>query len=496
MASALCAAIAAHGAATSTAAARRLAAAANSRAATSLGAAVGAVEAALGVLGHRLGQAHPVSGLPTRETIIAQMQQAESGVLGLFAVTDLARLTAFDPALADRIVGECKDRLRKMLPADRPLCQVDRGHFAVWYGDAEQQLADAAMEAAAYALGDDIAIDGRSLTPQVAMRLTRFDRTEGVDPAAFLHQAIALLSLPGGHVAESGPAVAVSSTMVRERFALEQDLRHAIDRHELRLEYQPLVDAERGQVIGAEALLRWDHPVRGAVGPAAFIPVVEAAGLAEPIGLWVFNAAVREAKAWQGLGAQGLRVAVNVSALQLRQAELPTMILRLLQHHCVPPAALEIELTESLALDDAADCRRIFGALRRMGVSLAVDDFGTGYSGFGSLRSLAFDKIKIDRQFVTDVDVRRDSQAICQSILALGRGLGIRVLAEGVERHEEYAWLRSQGCRHFQGYYFGRPMPAEAFRRFIGERERLAELLGLEQELLRIEARKQQGIGA
>jgi EAL domain-containing protein (putative c-di-GMP-specific phosphodiesterase class I) len=232
-------------------------------------------------------------------------------------------------------------------------------------------------------------------------------------------------------------------------------------------------------VCGAEALLRWQHPERGFVSPARFVPVMEAIGLASEIGAWVLNAAVREASEWRARGFSELRMAVNVSGVQLERDDLPILVERTLQRHALTAGCLEIELTESVATSNADHCRRIFQQLRDMGVKLAVDDFGTGYSGFSSLRTLRFDKIKIDREFVSNVDTRSDSQAICQSIIALARGLGIRVLAEGVERQAEYAWLRRHGCHHFQGYYFSRPLDADRFAVFVRDTRALDRLLSL-----------------
>ena len=150
---------------------------------------------------------------------------------------------------------------------------------------------------------------------------------------------------------------------------------------------------------------------------------------------------------------------------------------RTLARHSLGPDALEVELTETVAAGDGERTAALFRHLRTLGVAIAIDDFGTGYSSFSALRQLAFDKLKIDREFVTDVDSRRDSQAICQSVIALGRGLGIRVLAEGVERAAEYAWLRAHGCVHFQGYYFAQPLAEDAFRAFVADRDGLDRLL-------------------
>ena len=441
---------------------------------------VAAIEQQMASLHHRLAPAHPVSGLPMREALLAQMNADRGGMLGAIAFADFDRLTAFDPALGERVFAASAERLRAMLPPERFAAQVDRGYVGLWFGAATNEAsARAELDAIGYALGEEIEDNGATIVPQVRVRLAQFDLAEGIEAGAFLARTLASFTLAGGMAVAVDQPAADYAEMERDRYALEQDLRQVISRRELRLDFQPLIDAGTGRVSGAEALLRWDHPDRGLIPPTRFIPIVEAMGMASEIGMWALNAAAREAQNWAANGLGQLRVAVNVSGLQLERDDLPILVQRTLERHELGATALEIELTESVATSDAEHCRRIFQGLRAMGVKLTVDDFGTGYSGFSSLRALAFDKIKIDREFVTNVDARTDSQAICQSIIALGRGLGIRVLAEGVERREEYEWLRRHGCQHFQGYYFARPMRGDAFVAFARDTARLNDLLRL-----------------
>lgn len=436
------------------------------------------LEQQLGRLGHRAHALHPVSGLPVREILIDRIERDGSGMLGVLAFKDVDRLSVFDPARADDLVAACSGRMRTMLPDSRLIAHIDRGHIGIWFGAGiGSEEAWAELDAVAYALGTAVEAGATHIVPQIAFRLSHFDGESGATPAAFVARALACLTVPDIEPRDVARALSSPGAIASERFALEQDLRQALDRRELYLLYQPLVDAAAGRVFGAEALLRWDHPVRGTVPPSTFVPIVEAIGLADEIGIWALNTALREARRWDDIDLPGMRVAVNVSGLQLEGDDLPRVVERSLQLHGVSATRLGIELTESVATSDAAHCRDIFAALRRLGVELAVDDFGTGYSGFSSLRALAFDKIKIDREFVSNVDTRRDSQAICQSIIALGRGLGIRVLAEGVERRAELDWLRRHGCIHFQGFFFGAPMTAGALTDFARDRETLARLL-------------------
>jgi EAL domain-containing protein (putative c-di-GMP-specific phosphodiesterase class I) len=216
--------------------------------------------------------------------------------------------------------------------------------------------------------------------------------------------------------------------------------------------------------------------VRGLVSPAEFIPLAEAAGLAGEIGTWVLDAACRAARSWSATGLPSVRIAVNVSGHQLERDGFDLLVERTLSRHGLPPRLLELELTETIAMADSRTAALLFERIRALGVAISIDDFGTGYSSLSYLKKLSFDKLKIDREFVTDVDSRRDCQAICQSIIALGRGLGISVLAEGVERAEEMMWLRRHGCQLFQGFHFARPMPEPDFLAFARDGQAITNL--------------------
>jgi EAL domain-containing protein (putative c-di-GMP-specific phosphodiesterase class I) len=250
----------------------------------------------------------------------------------------------------------------------------------------------------------------------------------------------------------------------RAAFGLEQDLASALVENQLHMVFQPVVDLSAGRLLGAEALLRWTHPTRGEISPAEFIPIAEANGLSDRFGLWVLNAACGAAKRWQDSGLGALKMAVNLSARQLLDPDLFDKITRTLARHRLSPSMLELELTETAAMGDPDAAARLFGRLREAGVSIAIDDFGSGYSSLSYLKKLPFDKLKIDREFVTDVDSKRESQAICKALIELGRGFDLKVLAEGVETKGEVNTLRRFGCSLFQGFYFSRPLSEEAFR--------------------------------
>jgi EAL domain-containing protein (putative c-di-GMP-specific phosphodiesterase class I) len=245
------------------------------------------------------------------------------------------------------------------------------------------------------------------------------------------------------------------------RASLEVDLRLGLQRGELVLYYQPVVDMQK-RVTGVEALVRWRHPARGLVPPGEFIPVAEQSGLILPLGQWVLESACKQLVAWRDAAAtQKLSMAVNVSARQFRHPDFASQILTLLRQTGANPYRLKLELTESLLLADINDAIQKMTELRSIGVSFALDDFGTGYSSLSYLKRLPLDQLKIDQSFVRDVLTDPNDAAIARTILTLAQSLDLAVVAEGVETDGQWQFLLKSGCKAFQGYLFGRPVPVE-----------------------------------
>lgn len=249
----------------------------------------------------------------------------------------------------------------------------------------------------------------------------------------------------------------------RDRIELTSDLRQALLREEFELYFQAQNDVQTRKTVGFEALLRWNHPVRGRVSPAEFIPIAEKTGLIRPIGVWVLRAACAEAAKWKN----PYRIAVNVAPQQLVQPSFVEHVADALMESGLAPERLELEITEASIIDDHKNTLDVMSRLKAMGVRIAMDDFGTGYSSLASLRAFPFDKIKIDRSFVSDVHVNEQSAAIVRSTLILGGALGIPVLAEGVETQEELAFLGAEHCSEVQGYFFGKPMSIEQLQTML-----------------------------
>ncbi|MEA2909406.1 MAG: hypothetical protein QOJ15_1487, partial [Bradyrhizobium sp.] len=244
---------------------------------------------------------------------------------------------------------------------------------------------------------------------------------------------------------------------LRERKQLEVDLRTAIEEDGLSVAYQPIMNASGEKMTGVEALCRWNHPLRGNVPPTDFIPIAEGSELIIPLGEWVLRKACLEAKAWTGL-----TVAVNVSPLQFRRQDFVEVIERILTETGIDPHRVELELTESTLLGNVEEAEKAMHRLKKLGVRFALDDFGTGYSSLLYLRSFPFDRIKIDRSFVRSIETAADAASIVHAIVSLGRGLGMKVTAEGVETAEQQLFLRAAGVHALQGFRFGKPAPASS----------------------------------
>jgi diguanylate cyclase (GGDEF)-like protein/PAS domain S-box-containing protein len=248
---------------------------------------------------------------------------------------------------------------------------------------------------------------------------------------------------------------------------LENALRRALERNQLYLHYQPQITLSTGRVRSVEALLRWEHPELGSVSPAEFIPVAEDSGQILQIGEWVLRSAMQQLQAWRSAGLQDLKVAVNLSAIQFHQQQLPEIINRILLDSDLPPDSLELELTEGVAIHDPRQATATMDRLREHGVRLAMDDFGTGYSSLSQLKRFQIYKLKIDQSFIQDLDHDSNDRAIVSAIIRMAQALGMQTTAEGVETEAQLEFLREQGCDEAQGYHFSRPLAPDALETFL-----------------------------
>ncbi len=408
------------------------------------------------------------TGLMTRPGFEVALEQAASAadrqgstlallVLGLDNFRPLN--DGYGHGVGDALLLQSAQRLASCAVPPLALARLGGDAFALLLpGDAE-----AAGQGACEALRSlqrPFVIDGAELQLEASVGIALYPE-HGSRQRLLAHAALALHSVKqvggGGH-AFYDPALAVNQ---REQAELLQALRHAVERGQLQLVYQPKVDAQSLQITAAEALLRWQHPQRGTISPTVFIPLAERHGLIVSIGRWVFEEACRQASAWREQGLR-MRVAVNVSGHQLRQDDLVDQLLTTLRRHGIPPERFTVEITETVAMEDTSHARAAFERLRRAGLHVSIDDFGTGHSSLATLRRLPAAELKIDRAFVVDLGQSERARPIIQAVVQMARTLKLRVVAEGVENAAQRDALVALGCDELQGFLFAKPMSAAA----------------------------------
>ncbi|CAL94062.1 putative bifunctional diguanylate cyclase/phosphodiesterase [Azoarcus olearius] len=361
------------------------------------------------------------------------------------------------------ILRQLGERLAAGLAADVMLARLGSDRFGVFLpGVVEREQAEIAARWLLRAfeqpfMKNDIEL---FLTASVGIAMVGGDGADVFELLMNAEAAVARVKCQGGNGVRCYDRAMNAASA--ERLTLEAELRHAVERGELRLFYQPIVDPD-GTVRAAEALVRWQHPEQGLLAPDRFIPLADETGLITEIGAWVLTEACYQGRCWHDAGHERFRVSVNVSAVQFGQPRLLETVREALRGSGFPPACLTLEITESSLMSDVESAAGMLRSLKNMGVRIAVDDFGTGYSSLSYLRRLPIDTVKIDKSFVRDVSNNGEDAAIVRAIIALAHSLGLGTVAEGVETAEQEATLRREGCDSFQGYRYGRPVPAEVF---------------------------------
>ncbi|MEG4586892.1 EAL domain-containing protein [Microcoleus sp. MOSTC5] len=303
------------------------------------------------------------------------------------------------------------------------------------------------------------------LTASIGISLSPSDASDGDQLLKNAYTAMYNSQQQGGNNYQFHTAKVAHSSI--KRFNQETFLRNALKRSEFEVYYEPQIEIKTGKIIGAEALVRWNHPERGRVSPGEFIPMAEEMGLIAPLGEWVLETACRQTKVWQTQGLPPLRVAVNVSARQFEQKNLTERVRQILTETNLDPKCLELELTESLILQDEKTAVQAFTAWRDMGISIAIDDFGMGYSSLSYPKRFPFDAIKIDKSFIRDIAEDRQNAAITIAIIQMAHGMNMTVIAEGVENESELAFLCDRECDEIQGYFFSQALPMAEFEELL-----------------------------
>ena len=303
------------------------------------------------------------------------------------------------------------------------------------------------------------------LTASIGISLSPNDASDGDQLLKNAYTAMYNSQQQGGNSYQFYMAKVADSSI--NIFTQETCLRNALKRSEFEVYYEPQIEIKTGKIIGAEALVRWNHPERGRVSPAEFIPMAEEMGLIAPLGEWVLETACRQTKAWQTQGLPPLRVAVNLSARQFEQKNLTERVSQILRETNLDPQCLELELTEGLILQDETAAHEAFTVWRDMGIRIAIDDFGTGYSSLSYPKRFPFDAIKIDKSFIRDIADDRQNAAITIAIIQMAHSMNMTVIAEGVENESELAFLCAHGCDEIQGYFFSRALPRAEFEALL-----------------------------
>ncbi|MFH1044806.1 MAG: EAL domain-containing protein [Pseudomonadota bacterium] len=418
-----------------------------------------------------------LTGLPNRNLLWDRIDRAcartqRYGGFAAVAFLDLDNFKVVNDSLGhnlgDHLLRAVVARLESSLRAMDTVARMGGDEFVLVLSDQKsEQSVSAEMQRIVESFSQPFAVDGRDvfITASVGVALYPQDAN---DPESLMKSA----ELAMYRAKESGRNTyrlytAELQTRVTERLALEGMLRRALERGEFSLHYQPQVDLRSNRIFGCEALIRWNQADLGMVGPVKFIPLAEETGLIIPIGEWVVRTACLQNKAWQNAGLPAVTVAVNISARQFREKNLLQVVAKILAETGLDPTQLELEVTESVIMQDAQQVIASLQAFRDMGVRLSVDDFGTGYSSLSYLKRFPVDRLKIDQSFVRDLSTDADDAAIAQAVITLGHTMNLRVIAEGVETPEQLAFLRKHQCDEMQGYLFGKPMPAHEFGKLL-----------------------------
>ena len=368
----------------------------------------------------------------------------------------------------DDLLRHLGQRLRTLSGEDGLISRFGGDEFLILLEDvADEQAVRGYVDRLLAECAQPLVLDGHELVNTISIGVALFPR-DGADFDTLFRNADTAMFVAKAAGRNTyrffGPEMQADAL---ERLQLLSRLRGALERMELQVYYQPQFDLTSGELVGAEALIRWHHPELGMVPPNRFIPLAEDSGLIVPIGAWVLQQACQQAAGWQRVGGTPVVVAVNLSAVQFRQPQLRQTVVDALVASGLPPECLELELTESLLIGDVEDILQTISDLKALGLKLSIDDFGTGYSSLSYLKRFAVDKLKIDQSFVRDMMKDDDSAALVTTIAQLARNLGLRTIAEGVESVDMLAPLRQLGCDEAQGYHFGRPMPEDEFAAFL-----------------------------
>jgi diguanylate cyclase (GGDEF)-like protein len=375
-------------------------------------------------------------------------------------------------AAADKLLRAIAQRLRNAIRSDDMIVHLNGDDFGVFVeglNDAEsaQHIANNLLNV----LREPLEIEQSQLFLSPRLGLSLWPHVSADGDALFRDASMAMYSARVRHATTTCIYSAQVAQEVEQRSQLEQALIYAIKRDEFEVYYQPQIVAADGGLVGVEALLRWHNPKLGLVYPSTFIPLAEHTGLIREIGRWVLRTACEQVQQWNGAGLGPLRLAVNLSPLQLVDQNLFAEVCEILELSGLDPAQLELEITESAVMQNLEEAKLVMNSLKELGVTLAIDDFGTGYSSLSNLQHFPLDRIKIDQSFIRGIVSDDDVREITLTIINMAKRLNLEVIAEGVESESQVICLDEYGCDEFQGFYFSQPLPAKELAALLPERD-------------------------
>ncbi|BAU14118.1 cyclic diguanylate phosphodiesterase (EAL) domain protein [Leptolyngbya sp. NIES-3755] len=422
----------------------------------------------------------PLTNLPTRGLLYQHLHnlltgQTESNIAVL--CLNLKRFHAinssFGHTTGDIVLQMVANRLSKVVQASGFLARLNGDQFGIVLANLSESEVESFTQKVLDRVTSPCLVDGHEIRFHASVGITWTDELKGT-PQDLLTQAETAqhwCQQPG--ITGYRRYDAELDAMEMERRLIEMDLTKAIDRAEFQVYYQPQVDLQTGQIVGMESLVRWHHPIRGMVSPATFIPIAEELGLIVPLGEWVLKTACQQAKRWQSVYMEPLRVSVNLSMRQFQQRNLPERVGAILNETGLDPKLLILELTESCLMQDVQATISTLKALKSLGIEISIDDFGTGYSSLYCLDQLPIDSLKIDRSFSKQININERATAISNAIITMAKGLKLHIVAEGIEDENQLEFFRDRGCDAIQGFLYSPPVPPDEMQTLLINDRRL-----------------------
>jgi diguanylate cyclase (GGDEF)-like protein/PAS domain S-box-containing protein len=425
----------------------------------------------------RLTDYDALTGLPNRRVFMDRLRSAmvradRSGAMTAVMVVDVNNFRSVNNTLGhdlgDALLVSVVERISTHLRTTDTLSRLNGDVFGILLeGVTDMAAASRSVNAMLDRFREPITVRGHVIDVTSSIGIAAYSKDDTEPSSLVRHAEVAMYKAK----AERGNAFRYfdhkMDTEIRRRVSLEADLRNAVDGDQLWLAYQPQIDLVSGRVVGAEALLRWNHPQHGLISPGEFIPIAETSGLILPIGDWIIQEICRQAQIWLTLGLPPLKLGFNVSGVQFRQRDLVNQVLDGLSGAGLPVDAVDIEITETVAMERSSMVQKNVDQLTLAGVSISLDDFGTGYSSLSNLQAFPVNRLKVDASFVMGIGKNRDDERIVEAVIRLGQSMSLAIVAEGVETREQLQFLKDLSCDEIQGYLISKPLPSTEFRRFV-----------------------------